>query len=255
MGPCKSLGPLLSFSVSRRFCLLPLSEKLPFLTCATTSHTSLSPFSIVYSFNVKKRESSSWIIRERPKFTRALPWALLRGGGKAPLTNRSTFPPRHWKPALLSLNKKLNFLLLLPQASFCFCYALQKLRQVSKSEGFCLEPEMVQKWVRRGTVGSDAQILQASLQHHPSSRTELPSLLGRQWESSLLLLFWTEEDPANKKSTISFVCDSPHHAQRLFLSSKCEWNPASFHFSDALDYWRCLIHIYFCHLFLATFLF
>jgi len=84
---------------------------------------------------------------------------------------------------------------------------------------------MVQKWVRRGTVGpvgSDAQILWASLQCHPTSRTELPSLLGRQGKSSRLLLAWTEEGPANKKSTIGFVCDSPHHAERLFLSSKCE---------------------------------
>lgn len=63
MGLSRSLGSLLSSSVSSRFCLLPLSEKLPFLTCATRSHTSLSPFSILYSFNIEKREL--FIINER----------------------------------------------------------------------------------------------------------------------------------------------------------------------------------------------
>lgn len=62
-----------------------------------------------------------------------------------------------------------------------------------------------------------------------------------------MLLFWSEEDPANEKSTLRFVCDLPHHAERLFLAGRCKWNLASFHFSNALDYWRCLIHIYFCH--------
>lgn len=136
-----------------------------------------------------------------------------------------------------------------------YCKSWEKLAKARASVWslkWCKSGSDVAPW---GPAGSDAQILRASPQCHAGSRTELPSLLGRQWESGCFLLFWTEEAPANKKSTVSFVCDSPHHGERLFLSSKCEWNPASFHFSDALDYWRCLIHIYFCHLFLTTFFF
>lgn len=129
-GPRTSLSSPLSFSGSGRFSLLPISEKLPFLTCTTTFHTSLCPFSIVYSNNHQER---------RPKFTPAVPWEFLGGGGQASLTNTSVFSPRP-KPTLFSPNNKHNLLL---QANFCFFYVLQKLRKTSKSESFSLKLEMV----------------------------------------------------------------------------------------------------------------
>lgn len=137
-------------------------------------------------------------------------------------------------------------------AFFTYCKSWEKLAEVRAFQYVAWNGAEVGQMWHRGALQQWCTDVKASPQCHPSNRAELPPLLGKQWKSSCFPLLCTEEDPANKKFIISFVCDSPHDAERLFLSTKSEWNPVTFHFSDALDYWMCLVHISFCHLFLIT---
>lgn len=121
---------------------------------------------------------------------------------------------------------------------FCFLFFFSRqnlgLLCTAKAENIWqkwgFQSEMVQKWVRCGTTCSDAQVFQASPQGHPSSRTELPSLLGRQWEGSCLFHFCAEEDSANKRILPHFCLWFTPPCRNLSLSSKWEWNPTAFQF-------------------------
>lgn len=99
---------------------------------------------------------------------------------------------------------------------------------------------MGQRW-HRGVLGSDAQTLCASSWSPPcrEGRAAACALSGLKKIQQI----W---------NPLSVLPVSHHITQK---GSFYPASVASFHFSDALDYWKCLIHIYFCHLFLTTFFF
>lgn len=229
---CASLLPILCS------CLLPESELLPFLTSAPTAHACLSPLSVVHLFNIKKGDFL-WIITGRPTFTAVIPRVLLGGGGRASCT---LFPPRHWKPALLALNDKLLFFFSRQIfASVMYCKSSEMSAKVRASIlKVCVGVAMGQRWQRRA-LGRDAQTLCASLWSPPCRE-------GRAAACALSGLRKIQQI----RNPLPVLPVSRHITQK---GSFYPASVASFHFSDALDYWRCLIHIYFCHLFLTTFFF
>lgn len=203
--------------------LLPaaISEKLPFLTCTKTSRTSLCPFSIVYSINIKRGDLNLLLLF--PEHCLAVVDKHLSPTGACFLWDNEN-QPFFLRTISITFFSRQFF-------AFVMCYkSWEKLAKV-RASAWSL------KWCksRLNVAPQLAQILRFISALPPQQQDWAPSLLGRQWESGCFLPFWAEEDQINKKFTINLPVI--HHSMQkgFFLSGRCEQNPASLHFSDALD--------------------